>query len=66
MDRVGIYGALQAPRPKVLVWNRPDELQMALIFELADAWGWDLIGHEYLEDGIPHTAMLFEKPDQHP
>jgi len=58
MDRVGIYGALQAPRPKVLVWNRPDESQMALIFELADAWGWDLIGHEYLDEGIPPDLTL--------
>ncbi len=28
--------------------------------------GFMSIGDEYLEDGIPHTAMLFEKPDQHP
>jgi len=47
-----------AERSTVLLGFRPGERQMDLIFELADAWGWNLVGLENLEGRIPDNLAL--------
>jgi LacI family transcriptional regulator len=58
MEMLGIDGGPQAERQKVLLSFRPDEAQLAAILELANAWGWKLIGLEYLGGSIPSDLTL--------
>lgn len=71
MATLSIDGLPLADRPTVLLGFEPDPQQMALIFELADEWGWDLldlVSLEYLEGGIPSElplggALIKDLPD---
>ena len=56
-------------RPAVLLGFLPGERQMDLLFELANAWGWDLLSLDQLEGEIPAVlklagALITDLPDR--
>jgi len=68
MAMLGIDGAPRAERRRVLLGFRPDEAELAAIFELADDWNWHLLGLEYLGGSIPsdlalNGALITDLPD---
>jgi LacI family transcriptional regulator len=58
MTMLNMDGVPQAGRQKVLLGFRPDEAELAAIFELADAWNWHLLGLHYLGGAIPTDLVL--------
>ncbi len=68
MRQLGIDGLPREKRPMVLLGFRPGERQMDLLFELANAWGWDLLSLDQLEGEIPADlklagALITDLPD---
>lgn len=68
MAMLSIDGAPQVKRSTVLLGFHPDAAREQVIFELADEWGWDLLGLEYLGGTIPADlslsgALITDLPD---
>ncbi|MBT3296822.1 MAG: substrate-binding domain-containing protein [Verrucomicrobia bacterium] len=58
MKQLNMDGMPQAGRQKVLLGFQPDEAELEAVFELADAWNWQLLGLGYLGGSIPSDLVL--------
>jgi len=68
MKRLSMDGLPRDNRSTVLLGFWPGERQMDLLFELANAWGWDLLSLDQLEGQIPADlnlagALIRDLPD---